>query len=286
MNYKYLFLALLSLGIFAEEKKPNAREISETTFSYWDKPDIQVFYSAPPIITPKTKILFLVHGVSRTAERYLNDWVLLSQGRDVLLVAPKFSKEFYNEYAYLMKTNKTGRPMNDTTLDLDSSLDELFNFFSAKFKIQTNDFRLYGHSGGAQFVHRYLMLGKETRIDKVAIANAGFYTFADSSISFPFGIKNMNVSDDRLKWFLSLKGGLFLGDMDNDPKHKSLPSMRKAKKQGKHRFERGTNFFNDLVGLGVKKNTPFRWRYQVVPGIAHDNTGMSLAISEFLLEDL
>ncbi|KRP15363.1 MAG: hypothetical protein ABS13_07950, partial [SAR86 cluster bacterium BACL1 MAG-121128-bin56] len=243
MNYKYLFLALLSLGIFAEEKKPNAREISETTFSYWDKPDIQVFYSAPPIITPKTKILFIVHGVSRTAERYLNDWVLLSQGRDVLLVAPKFSKEFYNEYAYLMKTNKTGRPMNDTSLDLDSSLDELFNFFSAKFKIQTNDFRLYGHSGGAQFVHRYLMLGKETRIDKVAIANAGFYTFADSSISFPFGIKNMNVSDDRLKWFLSLKGGLFLGDMDNDPKHKSLPSMRKAKKQGKHRFERGTNFF-------------------------------------------
>ena len=62
--------------------------------------------------------------------------------------------------------------------------------------------------------------------------------------------------------------------------------MRKAKKQGKHRLERGTNFFDHLVELGVKKNMPFRWRYQVVPGISHDNAGMSLAAADFLLEDL
>ncbi|MGY8772929.1 MAG: hypothetical protein ACKVID_06050, partial [Gammaproteobacteria bacterium] len=85
---------------------------------------------APPTITPKTKILFIVHGASRAAEKYLNDWMLLSQGRDVLLVAPKFSKEFYKEYVYLMKTNDRGREVNDTSLDLDSSLGELFNFFS------------------------------------------------------------------------------------------------------------------------------------------------------------
>ena len=59
--------------------------------------------------------------------------------------------------------------------------------------------------------------------------------------------------------------------------------MRKAKKQGRHRFERGTNFFNDLIELGVENNLPFRWRYQTVPGVAHDNAGMSLAASEFLL---
>jgi hypothetical protein len=41
-----------------------------------------------------------------------------------------------------------------------------------------------------------------------------------------------------------------------------------------------------LIKLGVEKNLPFRWRYQTVPNIAHDNAGMSLAASEFLLEDL
>ena len=46
------------------------------------------------------------------------------------------------------------------------------------------------------------------------------------------------------------------------------------------------SFFNDLIKLGVEKDLPFRWRYQTVPDIAHNNAGMSLAASEFLLEDL
>mgnify|MGYP003324404690 FL=1 len=264
----------------------SARDIQETTYSYWASPQIQIYYSAPSIISENTQVMFIIHGASRKAKQDLRDWLPLVEGRDVVLIAPEFSKEFYNEYAYLMKTTQTGRMLKDTSLDLESSLGDIFNFFSSKFKITTKKFRLYGHSGGSQFVHRYLMLSDETRIDKVAMANAGFYTFANPAINYPFGIKNMNVSDNRLKWFLSLKGGVFLGGEDNNPNHSSLPSMRKAKKQGKHRLERGTNFFDHLVELGVKKNMPFRWRYQVVPGISHDNAGMSLAAADFLLEDL
>ena len=264
----------------------SARNIQETTFSYWTKPDVEVYYSAPVSITENTKIMFIIHGAARSADSYLNDWLALSEGRDVLLIAPKFSKEFYDEYAYLMKTNKRGTRVRDASLDLDSSLGELFNFFSSKFNIKTEDFRIYGHSDGAQFVHRYLLLSNETRIDKAAMANAEFYTFLNAAAQYPFGIKNMNVSEDRLKWFLSLKGGIFLGDQDNNPRHKGLPNMRKAKKQGKHRLQRGTNFFNDLVELGVEKNLPFRWRYQIVPGVSHENAGMSMAAAEFLLEDL
>ena len=263
-----------------------ARDIQETTYSYWTNPDIQIYYSVPPTITEKTKIIFIIHGASRKAEQSLNDWLPLVEGRDVVLIAPEFSKEFYNEYAYLMKTTKTGRKLKDASRDLESSLGNIFNFFVSKLKISTKKFRLYGHSGGSQFVHRYLLLSDETRVDKVAMANAGFYTFANPAIKYPFGIKNMDVSDERLQWFLSLKGGVFLVGVDNNPKHSSLPVMRKAKKQGDHRLERGTNFFNHLVGLGVKKNMPFRWRYQVVPGVSHDNAGMSLAAADFLLEDL
>jgi hypothetical protein len=263
-----------------------ARDIQETTYSYWTNPDIQIYYSVPPTITEKTKIMFIIHGASRKAEQSLNDWLPLVEGRDVVLIAPEFSKEFYNEYAYLMKTTKTGRKLKDASRDLESSLGNIFNFFVSKLKISTKKFRLYGHSGGSEFVHRYLLLSDETRVDKVAMANAGFYTFANPAIKYPFGIKNMDVSDERLQWFLSLKGGVFLGGEDNNPKHSSLPVMRKAKKQGDHRLERGTNFFNHLVGLGVKKNMPFRWRYQVVPGVSNDSAGMSLAAADFLLEDL
>ena len=282
MNFSTFFVVLL----LVISQSLVARDIQETTYSYWTNPDIQIYYSVPPVISKKTKIMFIIHGASRKVEESLNDWLPLVEGRDVVIIAPEFSKEFYNEYAYLMKTTKTGRKLKDTSRDLESSLGDIFNFFAAKLKLSTKKFRLYGHSGGSQFVHRYLLLSNETRIDKVAMANAGFYTFVNPVIKYPFGTKNMDVSDERLKWFLSLKGGVFLGGEDKDPKHSSLPVMRKAKKQGDHRLERGTNFFNHLVELGVKKNMPFRWRYQVVPGVSHDNADMSLAAADFLLEDL
>ena len=206
--------------------------------------------------------------------------------RNVVLIAPRFSAEFFPEYAYLMMSTKNGKLLKDQSMYLNNSLGLLFDFFRFKLKLSTSTYRLYGHSGGSHFVQRYLLLSQETNIEKAAMANAGFYTFIDDQISYPFGIKNMNVSNERIEWFLRLKGGVFLGDADNDPKHKSLPSMRKAKKQGKHRLERGTNFFNDLIELGVVSNLPFRWRYQIVNGVGHENAGMSLAASEFLLEDL
>ncbi|MDB9909602.1 hypothetical protein OAD45_04290 [Gammaproteobacteria bacterium] len=278
-NISFIFFLIFFPSLFA-------RDVQEITYSYWNQPDIQIYYSAPETISNNTQIIFIIHGASRKAKQGLTNWLPLVEGRDAVLIAPEFSKEFYNEYAYLMKTTKTGRTLKDTSRDLESSLGDIFNFFSSKFKISTKKFRLYGHSGGSQFVHRYLLLSDETRVDKVAMANAGFYTFINPAIKYPFGIKNMDVSDERLQWFLSLKGGVFLGGEDNNPKHSSLPSMRKAKKQGDHRLERGANFFNHLVELGVKKNMPFRWRYQVVPGVSHDNAGMSLAAADFLLEDL
>ena len=262
------------------------RQIEEITFSYWDKPDSTVYFSTPESIDENTKIIFIMHGASRTARKYLNDWLPLAKNRNVVLIAPEFSKESYPEYVYLMMATERGKLLQDQSLYLTDSLGLLFDFFKAKLKLSTERFRLYGHSGGSQFVNRYLLLSEEKRIEKAAMANAGFYTFVDDQIPYPFGIKNMSVSAERLEWFLRLKGGVFLGDADNDPKHHSLPAMRKAKKQGRHRFERGTNFFNDLIKLGVEKNLPFRWRYQTVPDVAHNNAAMSLAASDFLLEDL
>ena len=249
-------------------------------------PNFLDLLSSANIIDKNTKVVFLIHGGKRAAEQTIQTWLPLSSGRNVALIAPKFSKEFYNEYAYLMKTNKNGKLLSDQSNDLDESLGLLFDFFSIKFNLTNPSFRIYGHSGGSQFVHRYLLLSQETRIDKAAMANAGFYTFLNDRIGFPFGIKGMGVSEERLRWVFSLKGAILLGSQDSDSKHPGLPSMRKARKQGKHRLERGTNFFDDLVSIGSNKRMPFRWRYQVVAGVAHNNQGMSKAAAEFILEDL
>ena len=36
-----------------------------------------------------------MHGASRTARKYLNDWLPLAKNRNVVLIAPEFSKESY-----------------------------------------------------------------------------------------------------------------------------------------------------------------------------------------------
>ena len=279
---KFSFAAIVLIFTF----DLSARQIKEVTFSYWNKPDINIFYSVPESIDNETKIIFLIHGSSRGAEKYLRDWLPIAENRNVVLIAPRFSAEFFPEYAYLMMSKKNGKLLKDQSMYLNNSLGLLFNFFRFKLKLSTSTYRLYGHSGGSNFIQRYLLLSQETNIEKAVMANADFYTFVDDQMSYPYGIKNMNVSNERIEWFLRLKGGIFLGDADNDPKHYSLPLMRKAKKQGNHRLERGTNFFNNLIELGVVKNLPFRWRYQIVNGVGHENAGMSIAASEFLLEDL
>tara|TARA_Y200000002_G_scaffold47778_2_gene34483 strand:- start:2644 stop:3486 length:843 start_codon:yes stop_codon:yes gene_type:complete len=277
---------LIAASVLILSFELSARQIQKITFSYWEKPDIDIFYSSPKSINANTKLLFLVHGGSRAAEKYINDWISFSKDRNVVLVAPEFSKKYYPEYAFLMMSKENGKSLNDESLYINNSLGLLFDFFKAKLKLSTSNYRLYGHSGGSQFVHRYLLLSNDTRIEKAAMANAGFYTFLDDEITYPFGTKKMKISDERIKWFYRLKGGVFLGSADNDSNHESLPRMRKARKQGKNRLERGKNFFEDLVKYGVDNNLPFRWRFQIVSNVGHSNIGMSMAASEFLLEDL
>ena len=277
---------LIAASVLILSFELSARQIQKITFSYWEKPDIDIFYSSPKSINANTKLLFLVHGGSRAAEKYINDWISLSKDRNVVLVAPEFSKKYYPEYAFLMMSKENGKSLNNESLYINNSLGLLFDFFKAKLKLSTLNYRLYGHSGGSQFVHRYLLLSNDTRIEKAAMANAGFYTFLDDEITYPFVTKKMKISDERIKWFYRLKGGVFLGSADNDSNHESLPRMRKARKQGKNRLERGKNFFDDLVKYGVDNNLPFRWRFQIVSNVGHSNIGMSMAASEFLLEDL
>jgi len=146
-NISFIFFLIFFPSLFA-------RDVQEITYSYWNQPDIQIYYSAPETISNNTQIIFIIHGASRKAKQGLTNWLPLVEGRDVVLIAPEFSKEFYNEYAYLMKTTKTGRKLKNTSSDLESSLGNIFNFFAAKLKLSTKKFRLYGHSGGSQFVHR------------------------------------------------------------------------------------------------------------------------------------
>ena len=129
------------------------------------------------------------------------------------------------------------------------------------------------------------MYGKDTRTEKAVLGSAGWYTFLNEE-KYPYGTKNMPIEKERYEWFLSRRVLFILGNKDNDPNHPTLNLSKGAKKQGNNRYERGQNYFDNLLNFSKKNKIPFRWRYKVVPSLDHNTEMLSKNAIPFLLEDL
>jgi len=281
-NMKIIKLNLISFFFLLLSLNFSAREIHQSTFVYADKPDIEVFYSLPEKVNDETMVLFIIHGASRTAESYLEDFIPLIQDKNLIAVAPKFSKDSYPHYAFLNRSAIDGKKLPEGTPDLDNALGNIFEVFSSKHNVRNDKYRIYGHSGGAQFVQRYLLFSSDSRIDKAVLANAGFYTFMNQNL-YPYGLRGINLSDEEIKRVLRTKVALYVGEKDTESNFKDLKG---ARAQGKNRLVRGETFFLNLVSYAEEVEMPLRWQYQIIQNVGHDNAGMASAAAYFILEDL
>ena len=260
----------------------SGREIHQSTFIYADKPDIDVFYSLPEEVNDETMLLFIIHGASRTAEGYLEDFIPYIQEKNLIAVAPKFSKDSYPYFAFLNRSAIDGKKLPAGTPNIDNALGDIFEIITSKYKIRNDKYRIYGHSGGAQFVQRYLLFSNDSRIDKAVLANAGFYTFMNQNL-YPFGLRDIDLDDEEIKRVLRTKVALYVGEKDTESNFKDLKG---ARAQGNNRLVRGEAFFLNLVSYAEEVGMPLRWQYQIIKNVGHDNAGMASAAAYFILEDL
>ena len=269
---------LLALPVFSSD-------IERVIFSDWEKPPINIFYKLPKEINNKTEILFIIHGNSRNADGYIEVWASLANNKNVILIAPEFIKSTFPNYNTLQMSSSSGKIKSDTNLYLNGSIDLLFNFYRNKFNVKTDQYMIYGHSGGAQFVHRYLLMSDMPKIKKAVAANAGWYTFL-GGWKFPYGIKEppSKLSSDNLRRFLKMKLSVFIGSKDTEITS-SVNQSKGANKQGANRFQRANNFFISSSDVAKKHNLEFNWDYKIIKGVGHSNTKMALAAAEVLLAD-
>ena len=278
---KYLYILIVSFSSLYI----HSSTINKLTYAAWEKADVDLLYVLPSKINSETKILFVIHGASRNAERYLSMWIKEAKDKNVLLIAPRFKKEDHPYYSTLGMATHDGKLIDDKDIWLNDSLERFFTLFKEKYKLSSDQYLVYGFSGGSQFVHRYLMYGNDRGVQKAAIGSAGWYTFIQNS-PFPYGIKNMPLEPGRIEWLMSKEVLFLLGDMDNNPNHSSLNKSPGSMKQGFNRYERGINYFDHLIRIGNEFQTPFRWRYSVMRGVDHDMKRMTQPAIEFLLKDL
>ena len=271
--------------IFLLAPYAGATEIKKTTYAYWDKPDVEIFYITPKKIDKDTQLLFVIHGNSRNAEDYITAWIPYIKNKNIIVVAPQFNKNSFRYFFLLESATSSGKINNNPDDYINKSISSFFNFFQSKFSLSTNKYKMFGHSAGAQFTHRYMLLSNDKRISSAVIANAGWYTFLNGA-SFPYGIQEspIDITGKHIRWFMSNRTTLLIGD--NDVNLDDVNSSAGAKNQGKTRVDRAKNYFNALIRLADKENIPFRWRYEVINGVDHDYLKMTPVAAKILLEDV
>lgn len=263
----------------------NASEIKKTTFAYWDKPDVEILYITPNAINEDTEVIFVIHGNSRNADDYLSAWIPLVQNKNVIIAAPNFDKKNFR-YFFLLESAESNGTINERSDSyINTSISLFFNYFKSRFALNANTYKMFGHSAGAQFTHRYMLLSNDQRISDTVIANAGWYTFLNGE-QYPYGIKDtpIEISSSHIRWFMSNKTSLLIGSIDTNLNN--VNSSAGAQKQGITRVDRADNYFKSLIDISDKKEIPFRWRYKVINDVGHDYQKMTPIAASILLQDI
>jgi hypothetical protein len=248
---------------------------------------VTVWTYAPPTAGPQTPVVFVLPGIRRNGEDYLNDWIPLAQANRFLLVVPEFSQaEFPGDegYIYGNTVDRAGQPVPREQWSF-SMIEPIFDAVRARTGNQSAGYRLYGHSAGAQFVQRFVYFVPRARLDRAVAANAGWYMMPDLTAHFPYGLRGTPVTADDLRHALTLPLVVLLGTADTNAGDKVLRHTPEADAQGPYRFARGKFFFAGAARLAQAQGAPFAWRLATAPGVGHSDPGMAPFAVRWLLSD-
>jgi pimeloyl-ACP methyl ester carboxylesterase len=290
----YSLFLLVSINLSAQKVSIEIKKgvVGKQAF-YFDnggklKSPLKVYYFSPKANIDSLPIVILMHGAHRDASAYIDGLVDAATVFNCVIVAPEFDKDTYPEtdmYNLGNVYSKKGHKFNakeEWTFEL---IEPLFDEVVKQIKSTNKGYYMYGHSAGGQFVTRFLMFEPENRIIRAAAANPGWYTLPSNDVDFPYGLKKSNVPSSNIPAMYSKKLFLLLGTADIIRENVDFNSSAQADAQGKNRFERGQFFFKMAKDNAIDLKTPFRWTEVFVPGIGHNNEGMSkFALSLFFMD--
>ncbi len=146
----------------------------------------------PAGYTSETPVIFVMHGNSRTGQSYFDVWEEHAISRGFLLVVPEFNEAGYpGSRSYNLgnifpgEAPTTRNPASAWTY---TAIEHLFDAVRAAAGSTRTAFRIYGHSAGSQFVHRFLMTRPDAPVERAVAANAGWYTLPSDTARWPYGL--------------------------------------------------------------------------------------------------
>lgn len=191
----------------------------------------------PTTSAPDAHVLVSVHGISHSSwHKQAEMLVPLCERHGIVLLAPGFNDQQYPDYQRLGRKGRGHR----ADLYLHRCLQELNTLTGAN----TTNLLFFGHSGGAQFVHRYLMAYPH-RVECAVLSAPGWYTFPDPTLKFPYGIRSTSSLPGVIfnpEAYLKVPVTVLVGTEDTKQSKDLISTDRINKQQGLTRIERARNW--------------------------------------------
>ena len=200
---------------------------------------INVFYNIPAGNRTNMPIVLLFHGDERNAKEYRDIWINASNQYGFMVFAPEFnSVDFSGGSSYIIGNVyqdgnfPTTQTLNSESVWTFSMIEPLFDFIKANSGSAALTYDMFGHSGGGQFVHRFVLLKPNARFNRAVAANSGWYTVPDGVANFPYGIMNCPITAISPNTYFSKKLFITVGSLDNNGSDPSLRHNTESDLQG------------------------------------------------------
>lgn len=250
---------------------------------------IRVFYHIPANVNNTTPILFLFHGGDRNATNYRNAMIAAADQYGFMVFAPEFSSTNYPGgdgfnlgNVFVDGDNPTAASLNDESEWAFSVIEPLFVFVKGAMQSTVPTYDVFGHSAGAQFAHRLMMLKPANSFGTIVALASGWYSVPDVTIDFPYGIAQSPVAQFDLSQLYTRDLVIMVGEADNDPNAGGLRHNSSVDLQGDDRLERAQHFYQRSEELANDLGATFNWRYQSIPGVGHDFAPTTSVVAELL----
>jgi poly(3-hydroxybutyrate) depolymerase len=202
-----------------------------------------------------------VHGASRDWRANVATIAEHCDRENVVLVAPLM------EEARLPGFQRLGRGQKRADLFLEECLREAANLCGE----DCSRIFLFGHSGGAQFAHRFAMAYPH-RVEACVIAASGWYTFPDTKLRFPYGIRStqrlLGVSFNP-EQYLHVPISVLVGTEDTTER-RVRRSSRINTQQGTTRLERARQWTAAMRAQAAQFSMPSRVDLIELDGVGHE----------------
>ena len=244
------------------------------------------FVYIPKEETAPRRIIHTIHGISRNAEEHLQGFSAQAERYGAIVIAPLFLKQSFPRYQQL------GTAVNLERADM--AFDQVLQDAHEWLRIPPAPMRLFGFSGGGQFLHRYAMFYPK-RVARMVLAAAGWYTFPDPERRYPFGIKSTQQWPNlkfAMEKFLQIPTLVMVGEED-DLRDKDLNKIREIDCfQGLNRVERAERWTAAARALGRAYGVAADFRIKRIPNASHAyqsylaHPPFAEQVFDFLFEDL